>query len=119
MASGQEFVRRIGKAARTPQRGGASRYRAAAPPLGLSASHRLRPLRWRSRVETGPDSNHPRYPPHMPPRTPSELKEQIEKQNAENPPAPGKSRTAEGLEVENPRRRDFLGNLEKASKPDR
>ncbi len=55
----------------------------------------------------------------MPPKTPSELKEQIEKQNAENPPAPGKSRTAEGLEVENPRRRDFLGNLEKASKPDR
>jgi hypothetical protein len=51
----------------------------------------------------------------MTPKTPSELKEQVKKQNAENPPAPGKSRTAEGLEVENPKRRDFFENLEKVS----
>ncbi len=52
----------------------------------------------------------------MPPKTPSELKEQIEKQNRENPPAPGHSRTAEGLEVPNPTRGHLLGNLEKVSK---
>jgi hypothetical protein len=54
----------------------------------------------------------------MSPKTPKELREQTEKQNAENPPAPGHSRTSEGLEVPNPERADFLGNLKKASKPD-
>lgn len=53
----------------------------------------------------------------MPPKTPSELKEQIEKQNAENPPAAGHDRTAEGQEVPTPTRDDFFGNLEKVSKP--
>jgi len=54
----------------------------------------------------------------MPPKTPSELKEQIEKQAEENPPADADNqRTAEGLEVPTPRREDFLGNLKKASKP--
>lgn len=50
-------------------------------------------------------------------KTPAELKEQIDKQNAENPPAPGHSRTAEGLEVPNPSRDQFLADLEKASRP--
>ena len=54
----------------------------------------------------------------MPPKTPNELKEQIEEQN--DPPADyGKCRTAEGLEVPDPERSDFLSNLEKVSKPDR
>jgi hypothetical protein len=54
----------------------------------------------------------------MTPKTPNELKKQAEKQNAERPPAKGKSRTAGGLEVENPQRSDFFGNLTKVSKPD-
>ena len=33
----------------------------------------------------------------MPPKTPKELREQAERENAENPPAKGHSRTAEGL----------------------
>jgi hypothetical protein len=53
----------------------------------------------------------------MTPKTPSELKDQIEKQN-EQPAEAGHERTAEGKEVPTPKRRDFLGNLEKASKPD-
>jgi hypothetical protein len=52
------------------------------------------------------------------PKTPDELKKQAEKQNAEKPPAEGHSRTAEGLEVPNPSRGQFFGDLEKASKPD-
>lgn len=55
----------------------------------------------------------------MPPKTPKELKEQIKRQNEENPPAEGKDRTAEGLEVPKPSREDFLGNLEKVSKPEK
>lgn len=54
----------------------------------------------------------------MAPKTPSELKEQIEKQAEENPPAPDNQRTAEGLEVPTPTRKAFLGNLEKVSKPE-
>jgi hypothetical protein len=54
----------------------------------------------------------------MPPKTPDELKEQIEQQN-EQPADPGKSRTAEGLEVPDPERSDFLSNLERVSKPER
>jgi hypothetical protein len=54
----------------------------------------------------------------MPPKTPEELKEQLERKNAERPEK-GKSRTAEGMEVPDPKRRDFLGNLRKVSKPDR
>jgi hypothetical protein len=46
-----------------------------------------------------------------------ELKEQIEKQAEENPPAvPDNQRTAEGLEVPTPTPEGFLGNLEKVSK---
>ena len=51
----------------------------------------------------------------MPPKTPKQLKEQVEKRN-EDRPADGHSLTAEGLKVENPSRGDFFGNLEKASK---
>ena len=52
------------------------------------------------------------------PKDPQELKEQIEKQN--DPPADyGKSRTAEGLEVPDPERSDFLSNLEKVSESTR
>jgi hypothetical protein len=51
----------------------------------------------------------------MPPKTPDELKQQIEAQQGE-PAAPGHERTAEGMEVETPRRRDLFGNLKKISK---
>jgi hypothetical protein len=54
----------------------------------------------------------------MPPKTPTELREEIEKQN-EQPADPGHSRTAEGLEVPDPERSDFLSNLEKVSKPEK
>jgi hypothetical protein len=53
----------------------------------------------------------------MPPKTPSELREQLERENAE-PTGKGKSRTAEGMEVPDPKRRDFLGNLRKVSEPE-
>lgn len=53
----------------------------------------------------------------MPPKTPDELREQIEKQN-EQPAKEGHERTAEGLSVETPSRGDFFGNLDKISKPD-
>jgi hypothetical protein len=53
----------------------------------------------------------------MTPKTPSELKKQIKAQR-EQPAEPGHERTAEGQEVPTPKRRDFLGNLEKVSKPD-
>jgi hypothetical protein len=51
------------------------------------------------------------------PKDPQELEEQIARQQAENPPADGKERTAEGKEVPTPKRGDFLSNLEKVSKP--
>lgn len=54
----------------------------------------------------------------MTPKTPDELREQVEKQNAEQPAAKGKSRTAEGLETPDPKRSDFFSNLEKASRLD-
>jgi hypothetical protein len=53
----------------------------------------------------------------MPPKTPSELKAQIDQQN-EQPAKPGHERTAEGLSVETPKRSAFLKNLAKLSKPD-
>ena len=53
----------------------------------------------------------------MAPKTPEELKEQIEREN-EQPAEEGKDRTAEGLEVEPPSRERFFSDLEKASKPD-
>jgi hypothetical protein len=55
----------------------------------------------------------------MAPKTPRELKEQIERERAENPPAEGKDRTAEGAEVPTPTQESFLGNLKKASKPEK
>jgi hypothetical protein len=53
----------------------------------------------------------------MPPKTPDELREQLERQNQDQP-AEGKDRTAEGLEVERPSREGFLGNLKKVTEPD-
>jgi len=53
----------------------------------------------------------------MPPKTPKQLRDQIKKQNAKKPPAAGHSRTAEGLEIRNPKRDDLFSNLEKAIKP--
>lgn len=51
----------------------------------------------------------------MPPKTPQELREQIEREN-EQPASPGKERTAEGEEVETPKRKDFFSDLEKVSR---
>ncbi len=53
----------------------------------------------------------------MPPKTPKELKEQLERENADQPA--GKDRTAEGLDVPQPARKDFLRNLEKVSEPEK
>jgi hypothetical protein len=52
----------------------------------------------------------------MPPKTPDELKEQIEEANAPPPADPAKERTAEGLTVEKPSRADFFGNLDQLSR---
>jgi hypothetical protein len=52
----------------------------------------------------------------MTPKTPSELKEQIEREQ-EKPARPGHEHTAEGKEVETPTREGFFSNLEKASRP--
>lgn len=54
----------------------------------------------------------------MPPKTPRELHEQAERQNADNPPAPGHSRTSEGLEIPNPSRQEFLSNIDFVSQPE-
>ena len=51
----------------------------------------------------------------MPPKTPSELREQIEAQQNE-PAAPDHERTAEGMEVEPPSESDFFGNLRKVAR---
>jgi hypothetical protein len=51
----------------------------------------------------------------MPPKTPSELREQIEAQQNE-PAAPGHERTAEGIEIETPSEKDFFGNLRKVAR---
>lgn len=56
-----------------------------------------------------------RYPDAMPPKTPKELKEQIEQQQRDQLPADGKERTAEGKKVRTPKRDEFFGNLEKVS----
>lgn len=54
------------------------------------------------------------------PKTPDELKEQIEWEARTRPKdAPADhERTAEGLEVPTPTRDDFFGNLETVAKPD-
>jgi hypothetical protein len=54
----------------------------------------------------------------MPPKTPDELREQLEKQATEKPAREGRDRTAEGVEVPTPSRQDFLSNLERVTKPD-
>jgi hypothetical protein len=53
----------------------------------------------------------------MAPKTPKELKEQIDAQ-LDQPARPGHDRTAEGLSVPKPKRGDFFKNLEKVSKPE-
>lgn len=53
----------------------------------------------------------------MPPKTPDELKEQIERENAK-PHADDRDVTSEGMTVKRPTRSDFFSNLEKVSKPD-
>jgi hypothetical protein len=52
------------------------------------------------------------------PKTPDELREQIEEANTPPPADPAKERTAGGLTVEKPSRDAFFSNLEKVSKPD-
>jgi hypothetical protein len=56
-----------------------------------------------------------RYPHHMPPKTPNELRKQIEAQQNE-PASPGHERTAEGEEVETPSESEFMGNLQKVAR---
>jgi hypothetical protein len=52
------------------------------------------------------------------PKTPDELKEQIEREN-EQPATEGDERTAEGLEVRTPSRDEFFANLGRATKTDK
>jgi hypothetical protein len=54
----------------------------------------------------------------MAPKTPSELREQIESHQDE-PAKEGSERTAEGEETRTPERGEFFGNLEKLSEPKR
>jgi hypothetical protein len=54
----------------------------------------------------------------MAPKTPQELREQIEKQN-EQPAQEGNERTAEGVEVPTPSRDDFFSHLREVSKPEK
>jgi len=49
----------------------------------------------------------------MPPKTPSELKQQLEEQNAGNRPIEGVERSAEGMELPVPEKKDFFQNLGK------
>jgi len=49
------------------------------------------------------------------PKTPSELKDQIEQAN-KTPADPGNERTAEGEEVRTPERDEFFSNLERVAK---
>jgi hypothetical protein len=50
------------------------------------------------------------------PKTPEQLKAELEEQNA-GPGREDHDRTTEGLSVPRPERGDFLSNLEKVSKP--
>lgn len=52
----------------------------------------------------------------MPPKKPSELREQIEAQQHE-PTEAGRERTAEGMETDTPSESDFFGNLRKVARP--
>jgi hypothetical protein len=52
----------------------------------------------------------------MPPKKPSELREQVETQNDQPAIGEGMERTAEGKEVRTPSREEFFDNLRKASK---
>jgi hypothetical protein len=55
----------------------------------------------------------------MPPKTPDELREQLEQQVADKPPREGQDRTAEGVDVPTPSRDDFMRNLEKVARPEK
>jgi hypothetical protein len=52
----------------------------------------------------------------MTPKDPEKLREKLEEQNQE---PSEKDRTAEGLEVERPKRDEFFGNLKKVSQPNK
>jgi hypothetical protein len=54
----------------------------------------------------------------MTPKTSKQLREEIEAQQ-EQPATEGTERTAEGIDVPTPKRKDFFGNLEKVVKPDK
>ncbi|MFL6013839.1 MAG: hypothetical protein ACJ74P_06040 [Gaiellaceae bacterium] len=55
----------------------------------------------------------------MPPKKPTELREQIESQQDQPAIGAGMERTAEGMETRTPSRDEFFGNLRKTSKPER
>lgn len=50
----------------------------------------------------------------MPPKTPSELREQIEREQ-DQPATDGHERTAEGMETPTPSRDQFFGNLQRVA----
>jgi hypothetical protein len=52
----------------------------------------------------------------MAPKTPDELREQLERENEESA-GDGQSRTAEGQVVPDPKRSEFFENLRKAAYP--
>ena len=51
----------------------------------------------------------------MPPKTPKQLRDEIEAQQKQ-PASTGYERTAEGMEVETPTRRELFGNLRKIAR---
>jgi hypothetical protein len=54
----------------------------------------------------------------MPPKTPKQLRDEIEKANKQ-PATEGNEYTAEGKLVPVPSKEDFFSNLEKVTKPDK
>lgn len=53
----------------------------------------------------------------MPPKTPNELREQLEREN-EQPAEEDHDRSAEGIDLPRPKRADFFANLGKLAEPD-
>jgi hypothetical protein len=53
----------------------------------------------------------------MPPKTPKRLQRELKERNKDRP-ADGHSMTSEGTKTPDPKRGDFLGNQEEASKPE-
>ena len=54
----------------------------------------------------------------MTPKTPEQIRREMEAQQ-DKPSESGHERTPEGMEIPTPKRKDFLANLEKVSRPEK